>query len=137
MTSTIIRPSKQTIETANITAWMKRWRCETVEAFHRKTVQNTNRFWTEVIQTLPIVLHTPPSDLCDLEQGPTKPNWLPHATMNIADSCFTANPEQIALIYPKNHTIQTMTYQALDEKSTLIANYLRQQNVKPQDAIAI
>lgn len=105
--------------------------------FHRFTVDHYQDFWRTIITTLNIQFKKQPQQICDLTNGPEAPSWLPHAKMNIVDSCFTGNPGEIALIYQIDNVIQEMTYAALESLSNQIANSLIARGFKNQDAIAI
>lgn len=130
-------PDEKDVKNANITAFMSETGMHSVAEFHAWTRQYYRDFWKKIIAKLGIVFKTKPEDICDLAAGITAPVWLPHAKMNIADSCFTADKNAVALIYEEDHVIKKMTFAELDKLSSRIANSLVAANFVPGDAIAI
>lgn len=131
-------PSEADIAKTNIMAFMTEVGINTVKEFHRYTRENSANFWQSMLQKLLIIFKEPPTDICDLSKGMTHPNWLPHASMNIADSCFTGNQDDTALIFEdSNHQIVKMSFAELDKLSNQIANSLVQAGFQAGDGIAI
>lgn len=131
-------PTEKNIIDANITQFMTLLGINTVNDFHTWTRQCYPDFWKKIIAKLDIRFKQPAEQLCDLSAGITSPSWLPGALLNIADSCFTADPNAIALIYDNGtETLHTMTFGELDKLSNQIANSLLALDLKQGDAIAI
>jgi acetyl-CoA synthetase len=131
-------PDETDINNANITPFMTELGINTVAEFHAWTRQYYPDFWFRIINKLPIVFKHPPVTTCDLSQGITNPKWLVDAEINIADSCFTAPADAVALIYEdQQHNQMAMTYGQLNRLSNQIANSLVATGFKQGDAIAI
>jgi acetyl-CoA synthetase len=137
-TAPVWMPNESQIKDANLTPLMAELGINTVQAFHKWSREHYLTFWETMIAKLGIVFQQPPTELCDLRDGVTAPNWLPGAKLNIIDSCFTAPATAIALVY-ENHesALQKMTYGELNQLSNQIANSLVAKGFKTGDAIAI
>lgn len=111
-------------------------------------------FWQKVIQTLNIRFEKPYEQIVDLSSGLESPKWLVGAKFNIYDSCFQADPDDIAIIYQKQHPSQDktnsqdrtqdlikLTYKELNNLSDRVANQLftlfQKNKLKKGDRIAI
>lgn len=137
-TAPVYQPSTASIASANMTAFQSETNCATVAALHRFSREHTEDFWQRMIKKLGIIFKQSPTAICDLTQGVTTPVWLPKASMNIADSCFTANSAATALIYEdEQHALQSMTYGELNALSNQMANSLVNLGLQQGDAIAI
>lgn len=131
-------PTQHDRQHANIVSFMTDIGCQTVPALHEWSRQNSEAFWSKVINKLGIVLKKPAVAMCDLSKGVTAPVWLPQAEMNIADSCFTANPTATALLYEnQQQELVSMTYGELNDLSNQIANSLVARGLHKGDTIAI
>lgn len=109
-----------------------------LSALHTWSTEQYPDFWHAMLRKLNIVFRHQPSAICQLDCGVEFPNWLPQATLNISDSCFTAPPTATAIIFPdKNNAPQKMTYDELNRFSNRIANSLRARGINTGDNIAI
>lgn len=107
-------------------------------ALHRWSVDQFNEFWSVTLKKLAIQFVTPPTAICDLTHGIEHPQWFPNATLNIVESCFTANPNKIAIVSQKSQgALEKISYAELAALSNQIANSLTQQHFTQGDAIAI
>ena len=131
-------PDATHLSEANITTFMTELNIHTVPDFHAWTRECYTEFWEKIIAKLPIVFKKPAERLCDLTDGVTSPKWLPGVAINIADSCFTADPDNTAILYEDDQqSLHTVTYRELDTLSNRIANSLVAEGFKQGDAIAI
>jgi len=130
-------PPKKNLSETHLGQWMNELNCDSVKLFHAWSVQHRELFWQKLIEKMRIPLIKPPQsspDLTDTEN----PNWFPGAKLNIVDSCFTAKPEQIALIHrDKTGALNKITYGALEKLVNQIAGSLVNMGCRPGDAIAI
>lgn len=130
-------PSQETIKTANITQFMTALGFNDLSLFRQWAREHYQDFWANVITTLPIQFKKPATQLVAFSDEET-PSWFPNAALNIADSCFTTDPTQIAITYlDAQQRIQHLTYQALDELSNQVANGLITLGYQPGDAIGM
>jgi acetyl-CoA synthetase len=125
-------------QTTHLTQTLQELNIPTLEKFHRWTVDHHDEFVKYCLTKLKIVFQKQPKSICDLSKGVESPRWFPDAKMNIAESCFNASPEKIAIIcqHPDGH-IKKITYDELNRLSNRIANSLIQKGFKQGDAIAI
>lgn len=131
-------PSKDVIAAANISKFMSVLNIHDVKTFHQWTIDNYQDFWQGIIHQLGIVFNREPEQICDLTHGIESPRWLPEAKLNITNSCFTADPSAIALIYEDGaKNLCSMSYAELNRLSNRIANSLIQLELGAGDAIGI
>lgn len=131
-------PTKNDLQSANISKLMNKWHLPDVKAFHAYTFSHFQAFWQHMIHQLNIILKKKPEALVDLTEGVASPRWLPNAIMNIADSCFTADPKAPAIIFEdEKKCLTTLSYADLDRISNRIANSLIEQGFTEGDAIGI
>ncbi|MCZ6633697.1 MAG: AMP-binding protein [bacterium] len=131
-------PSEKQIQQSNIGRLCKSLNLHTYEELHNWSVQHRSEFWNLLIQQLHIPFQNPYTQLVDLSQGPEFPNWLVHAKLNIAESCFNAAPDAIAIVsQQEDGPLITWTYQALERLTHQVANSLQDMGIIPGDAVAI
>jgi len=129
-------PTRDFIETTNLAKFMKKNACLEVDDFHRWSVNAFTNFWEQIIIELGIVFKKRYQTI--FAGTPVAPQWLTGAKLNIIDSCFTAPPEQTALIYQDNNKkLKKISYGELNRLSNRIANSLLSRDLGPNDAIAI
>lgn len=131
-------PEDDFINSTNISRFMKEATFSKLSDFHRWTIEKYPDFWGKIIDKLGIIFQKKPDKICDISKGVESPAWLVNAKLNISDSCLSASPEKIAIIFHhSDSTIQKLTYAELNKLSNRIANSLIQNGLKPADAIAI
>lgn len=131
------KPQPEEIKQSNMHSLMNELGIETIKGLHHLSVDNPEIFWQHMLQRLHIRFHTPPSQIGDLNHNIKSPSWLPGASFNIAENCFHAARDKIALIYPRGKSLVTMSYGELDDYSNQIANSLLKQNFHAGDAIGV
>ena len=132
------QPSPETIAQSNITAFCERTGNATFAGLREWSVQNRAGFWGHIIEALDIRFVRPPDEILDDSGGPERARWLCGARMNIADSCFTAPPDRVAIVSEaEGGGVQTLTYGELDRLSNRVANSLRSIGLKKGSAIAV
>lgn len=132
-------PDSDCIENSNINLLMRELAIEDYRAFHRWSAQYRERFWERLIDKLPIRFKQNHQSVVDLSEGPAAPRWLPGARLNIADSCFQAEANEVALIYQAGPGLPAnrMTYGELDRLSKRVANGLCRAGFQVGDALAV
>lgn len=131
-------PESDLIDNANMSLLMSELGQNNLKAFHAWTVENYSPFWQIILKKLNIIFRKQPSKIIDLSKDIEKPQWLVDAKLNIAESCFTANPNKNAAIFldSKNQP-RTISYGELNALSNRVANSLKKRGIKIGDAIAI
>ena len=131
-------PTQNSIKQANITVFMSELNMHDVKTFHRYTVDHYEDFWQRVIKKLKLVFKKNPEHICDLSQGASAPVWLKGARLNIAESCFTAADDAVAIIYEdQNKKLHSLSFGELNQLSNRVANSLTARGFTAGDAIAI
>ncbi|MBW4562864.1 MAG: AMP-binding protein [Mojavia pulchra JT2-VF2] len=131
-------PSDEQIQATNIAALMKQLKLDSYAELHAWSVEHRGEFWEIMIQRLGIRLQKPYSEIVDLSQGVESPQWLVDARLNIAESCFLADADAIAIIFQEEGgSLTTLTYGELQALTNRVANGLVNAGFVPGDAIAI
>src|SRR5262249_55394420 len=102
-------PDKEIVDNSNIFKAIKELNLSNYKEFHRYSVEQWENFWDYTIKKLGIKFHTSYENICDLSKGFTKPNWLVNATLNIAESCFHSDTQNLPAIVYANEAGQFKT----------------------------
>lgn len=95
-------------------------------------------FWDAAVKAIDIRFAQPYTNVLDLSNGVTAPNWLLNAKLNIVESCFKAPPQQVAIVYKAANGIShKVTYEELHILTNRVSNSLQKLGLKPGAAIAI
>jgi acetyl-CoA synthetase len=131
-------PDADTIGHCNLHQAMQDLGYSSYSDFHAWSVRQPEQFWAYVIDRLQIRLLCKPAAILDLSQGSSSPQWLPGAELNIASSCFQADPDLVAIIHGSEHgQVRHWTYREVDVLSNRIGNGIRQLGGKQGDRLAI
>ena len=132
-------PDSDRLEHANIMTVMGELGIDDYSAFHRWTIDNHVDFWARVIERLGIAFSTQPDQILDLSSGPTQPNWLPGAQLNIVSSCFPEEDFEIAVVMGRDGSdeLTAITYEELEVLVNRVANGVAAADFVPGDAIAL
>jgi acetyl-CoA synthetase len=131
-------PEKEILCSTHLFHFMSELNIHEVKTFHQWSTDHYATFWQQMLKKLCIVFKNQPAHICDLSQGIELPRWLPGASLNIVDSCFTAKSTATAIIYAdKNNIICSLSYENLHLLAKRIANSLIKAGYKQGDAIAI
>jgi acetyl-CoA synthetase len=95
-------------------------------------------FWEEMVRRLGIGFRRPPEDFLDLSEGIENARWLAGARLNIADSCFHAPGDAVAIIHRvEGGALERWSYDDLSRLAKRVAGGLTRLGYSPGDAIAI
>ncbi len=132
-------PSVACQQASNINALLARSGCEDYDSLYRWSITERDAFWGTVIEMLGIRFEQPWQTLCDLSEGVHAPRWLAGASLNIASSCFTADPDKTAVVYRReaDGALESLSYGALEAQVNRVANGLHEAGYRPGDALAI
>ncbi len=123
-------PDAATLRRANLTGFMAEHGFATYDDLHRWSVENRAGFWEAVIARLGISLRHPHDAVL---AGPVEsPEWLAGARLNIVESCFTADPGDVAVVHAASGAVHRATYGALRDLVARVAA-----RVGPGDRVAI
>ncbi|MCK5801191.1 MAG: AMP-binding protein [Lentisphaeria bacterium] len=130
-------PADNAMERANIGALARAVGMTNYDDLHRWSVQHRDAFWTQVVERLGIHFDQAPEEIRG-GGDPRCPEWFPGARMNIAASCFQADPEMVAILYQEpGGERRSVTYGELDRLSNRVANSLVVAGFRPGDALGI
>ena len=131
-------PEPADIEGANATALQRELDLLSYDALFAWSVDEWEVFWQKTVARLGIRLQKPYERFVDLAQGPTAPEWLAGAEMNIAESCFQADGEQTAIVFQREGgPLEHMSYTALEGLCDRVASGLVAAGFVPGDRIAV
>ncbi len=131
-------PSYEQVQQANITGLMRELHIESYEKFHAWSVKNRARFFELMVDRLDIRFRKPFKTVVELSGGAEEPQWLAGAELNIADSCFGAPGNTVAIVSKSEKSpLSTVTYSELDSLSNRVANSLMDIGFKAGDSAAI
>lgn len=132
-------PSPKGVRESNLGKLMAERHAKTYSDLHRWSVEHREDYWTTMIQKLGIVFRKKPTRILDPHSPVTQPVWLPGAQLNIAESCFCAIPEKVAILYAaeSNERIRRTTYGELRQLAGRIANGLDDLGLARQDRIVL
>ena len=102
------------------------------------SVRDRAGFWAELVRILGIRFDRPYEAVVDLADGPEHPRWFPGALLNIADSCFRAEPEAIALRqHSEGGDRREVTYRELERLCNRVAGGLVAEGLAPGDSVGL
>jgi acetyl-CoA synthetase len=131
-------PDPEFIKTTNIAKFMAELNLQDYAEFHAWSVSHFENFWYQTITKLGIIFQEKFSSICDLSTGMENPQWLVNAKLNIAESCFNAAPDAVAIIFQdQKNSLRKITYAELNALSNRVANSLVAAGFANGDAIAI
>lgn len=123
---------------------LNHWICEKgfkdYPELHQWSAKERPAFWQAITEKLGIIFNKPYSSIADFSKGIKgieEPLWFKDAKINIANSCFMADKNEIAIIETdESGHARSYTYQALNELSNQISENL-QKLIKKGDSVAI
>jgi len=131
-------PTPEFIATTNVAWLMQRIGVDSYEALHAWSVRNRESYWEAVIERLGIRFRKPPDRGADFSAGIESPRWLPGATLNIVESCFSAPAETPAIIHQaEGGALEIMSIGELMSLTDRVAASLHRRGFQPGDALAI
>jgi acetyl-CoA synthetase len=131
-------PEDEDIERAHVTALQRELALDSYGALYAWSVSEREAFWAKTIERLGICLHQPYDRLVDLSGGIEAPAWCAGARMNIAGSCFQADPEQTAIVCRREGgVLERMRYGELEALCNRVAGGLVRAGFAPGDRIGV
>lgn len=133
------QPDAEQIAASNLGRWMKQRGQTDYARFHRWSVAERSEFWGDVIERLGVVLVDPPETVLDLGAGVEKAHWLPGATLNCVDSCFTSAADAPAIVSGRegSSALEVTTYGQLERLVNRVARGLVERGLSAGDRIAL
>ncbi|TLZ74603.1 MAG: hypothetical protein E6K14_03150, partial [Methanobacteriota archaeon] len=131
-------PSPRSIRESNLGKLMAERQVRTYEDLHRWSVDHREGFWSAMVSKLGIRFRKRPSRVLDPHSAVTHPEWLPGAEMNIAESCFPADPAKVAIVSASevDEAVRRTTYGELQRLASRVANGIDGMALPPRARIA-
>jgi len=132
-------PSLALQRSSNIASVMDALELNSFDQFYKLSVTDHETFWSVMVQRTGIVFRTDYKKILETPEGPTKPRWLTGARLNIADSCFSADPEATAVVLQRvgQINLERVSYGELEQLVNRVANGLVQAGFIQGESIAI
>ena len=132
-------PSRETSRKSNVAALMRDRHVRSYDELQRWSSEHREDFWSSMIERLGIVFKKRPTRVLDPKADVTHPDWLPGARLNIAESCFRADPKKLAIVHASegSEEIRRVSYGDLHRLAARVANGLDSAGTKPGDRIAL
>ena len=107
-------------------------------AFQRRSVEQPEPFWSQMLQRLGVVFATPPTRVLDDSAGAERARWLPGARLNIAQSALSGPGDRLALVVGhEDGRLERRTLGELRAGVQQVRRALAAAGLSPGDAIAI
>ena len=131
-------PSDEQIQSTHIAALMNQLDINSYPELHAWSAQHRAEFWDVMIQRLGIRFRQKYTEVVDLTRGVEFPQWLVDSRLNIAESCFQAPEDALAIVFGQHGgSLSSLTYGELHALTNQVANGLVNAGFKAGDAIAI
>ena len=130
-------PTAEEIRASNLHALMQERGCAGYRDLFDWSVTQRTEFWGHLTRRLRIRFACPYQALADLADL-RAPRWFPGARLNIAESCFNAPPEAVAIVHQAERGLPaSVSYGELRALANRVANGLRAAGYRPGAAIAL
>jgi len=131
-------PTTESIAGTNIGRAMSELGFASYDQLYAWSVTEPGDFWGFAVEKLAIRFSAPPAETLDLAAGVEQPTWLRDAQLNIADSCFRASDDAVAIVEKSASGLdRATTYGQLNMLSARVAASLPQLGMKLGDSIGV
>ncbi len=137
MTTAEWLPHPEDIARANVTALAAEVGLASYEELHAWSVADRAAYWAATLRRLDIVFDRSPDAILDARAGVEDPVWLPGARLNIAASCFTADPDATAVVHSTGDGVARLSYRDLRALVDRVAHGFVAAGFGPGESIAI
>ena len=132
------RPSANDIDGSNLNYFFRKLGVNTVEDVHKFSVNEPELFWQYIVEYLGICFKGSIKPIIDDKSEPESVVFFPKAELNIAQSCFRANSNEIAIIYQyEGGLVEEVSYGSLEKMTRQVAAGITALGVKPGSRIAM
>lgn len=131
-------PSPRDVAQAQVTRMATRLGLKDYPSLWSWANQNRMQYWHEVAQELNVVFDVPPPPPIPEELDPKHPHWFAGAQLNIADSCFQAEADKLAIrAEMEDGTTSSMSYGELQKLVNQVGNGLLKLGLEPGDRVGL
>jgi len=136
------RPTKEYLERANVTRFMRTHGIATYEELLARSVGDVAWFWDAVVKDLGIEFFEPYSEVLDTSGGIEWATWFGGGSVNLAHNCVDRwaerTPDAVAVLWEgEEGEVRRVTYRELRELSDRLANGLASLGIAKGDAVGI
>lgn len=130
------------MDASNMAALMRDLKFSSYDELYHWSIEHGRQFWARMVSELGLHFkndYVPtPDTIVDLDDT-EEPRWLPGAELNVVEACFTAAPDETAILYQREgeEKIHRISYAELDARSNRVANALLRAGCQPGDKFAI
>ena len=109
---------------SNVGRLMRKRGFSAYSELHRWSVEHREEFWADLVQEFDVVFRRPPQRILARSTDLARPDWFPGAELNIAESCFQADPEKVAILaaWEGSPDQSRLTYRELRRLSARVAS---------------
>ena len=143
MTNIVWKPTKDYIEKANITRFMKKHEIKDYDELIRKSTEDIKWFWDAALKDLNIEWFQPYEKTFDDSQGIQWTKWFTGGKINIVHNVLdrhakSGKKDNIAIIWEtENGDVRKLTYEELYKEVNKFGNALKKLGVKKGDRVGI
>jgi acetyl-CoA synthetase len=131
-------PDPETVMESNLGRLIAERGKPSYREFFAWAARDREAFWEVMLGKLGIVFRREPERILDPASGVTAPRWLPGAELNIAESCFRAEPSATAIVRrAEGGPTDRWTYADLEDVARRVAAGLVALGFRAGDRIAV
>ena len=142
VTDIIWSPTREYVERANVTRFMRTHGIATYDALVRRSIADAEWFWDAVVRDLDIEFFEPYQQVRDISRGVEWATWFGGGRVNLAHQCVdrwaASTPDAPAVVWEgEAGDTRTWTYGELRRQTDRLARALRRLGIGLGDAVAI
>jgi acetyl-CoA synthetase len=142
MSGVVWRPTRDLVERANVTRFMRTHGIEGYEELVRRSQEDIEWFWNAVAADLEIEFFRPYDQVLDTSRGIPWARWFVGGTTNLAHNCVDKwaerTPQARAVVWEgEDGQVRRVTYAELREMADRLAHGLRSLGIGERDAVGI
>ena len=142
MTEVVWTPDAERLESANLTRLMRRLGVDRYAELHRLSIDEPDRFWSEVVDDLGLVFTAPWEDVLDVSDGIEWARWFVGGELNVAESCVhrwaRERPDEEALVgLFEDGARASLTWAEASTEVRRVAEALVELGVEQGDRVAV
>ena len=136
-------PTRERVESANVTRLARRLGVERFHDLHRISIEEPERFWPAVVEDLGLEFSEPWKEVVDLSRGPEWATWFLGGKLNLAWDCVhrwaagELAEEEAAVWQPEDGGRVSLTWRELSEAVYRLAEGLASIGIGEGDAVGI
>ena len=143
MSEFVWTPTREQVESANLTRLGRRLDVERYHDLHRISVEEPERFWPALIEDLGLEFSDPWSEVVDASRGIEWARWFVGGKLNVAWNCVhkwaagELAEEEAAVWYAEDGTRVALTWRELSDEVFRLAEGLAAIGIGSGDAVGI